>query len=653
MVTKFQLGSLVFLVSAIISAPGLKFQGCGPKSSPGYFCNGNGFQRNCNTFAILRANSLYSSLSNLTYYLGITPSALEQANAAAAANDVFSNGRPILIPIDCKCDNGIIFEAQLRRTAVSGESFDEIAFSFQGLTTCDSIWEKNPKISPWNLRGRIGISVPVECACPSSSFDSKKSLLLSYPVKEGDTLAELAVEFNVSVQAIVSANNRHSKAGFKVSNVSLVPFSTLLIPVEGKPVIGFIPDSQPQVPQSQQQNPSSSKPATATATTTVQTREKDSHKKKNHKKLMLLVVAVSVVGLLVIAASVVICFFVLKYRKRQDSIKSGNWDQLKGLSLNVDHNKETPAKFDDQIDNNYSFEELQMATKDFSLSNLIEGSVYHGRLKGTEVAIKRVPSDFVSRIDFRLFDERMVSKHPNIIRFLGTCLVDGPDSFVVLEYAENGSLKDWIHGGLAIKSQFITSTNWFLTWKQRVKICLDVATALYYMHNTTNPGYVHRNIRSRNIFLDKDLNAKVGNFAMPYYEDQELGNNRGYLAPEYVRKGVVSTSIDVFAYGVVLLEVLSGKPAMDRNLVKLCDEIKQVLKSGELREWIDSALGEKYSFDGAVVMAKLARSCVEEDPFSRPGAGEIVEKLLRLVEESTVDDQFSFSVMTQQGHSQE
>lgn len=238
---------------------------------------------------------------------------------------------------------------------------------------------------------------------------------------------------------------------------------------------------------------------------------------------------------------------------------------------------------------------------------------------------------------------------------MGTCLMEGPNAYVVFEYAKNGSLKDWIHGGLAIKSHFIASCDCFLNWSQRITICLDIATAMQYMHQIVNPSYVHRSIRSRNIFLDEEFHAKLGNFGMAKCVDHESVDqefhpgepaswNKGYLAPEFLEKGEISTSVDVFAYGVVLLEILSGKSPIIQDdedeegscILKLSDEIKQILQSEdaeELREWMDSALGESYSFDGAVMLANLARSCVEDDPCSRPNAGEIAEKLSRLVED--------------------
>ncbi|KAI3463097.1 hypothetical protein Pfo_019760 [Paulownia fortunei] len=659
MITKLKLRAFVFFHLVLVSVLGQNLLSCDTTSSSQYFCDGNKTQERCRTYAILRANSHYSSISNLSFYLGVARSELAEANGFSANTEFFSSEQPVLIPIDCKCSNGGTFEAEVKKTTIKGESFYEIAESLEGLTTCKAVREKNPSVSPWNLVEKISVLVPLKCACPSSVDLTK--FVLSYPVKEGDTLAQMAFKFNVSHESIVSANNRYSRTGFRPDN-SLLPLSTLLIPLEGKPNLGFL--AKPQ-------EPNLGYPAASIHV-------KNSHKKRKPKMRMLGVyIAIAMVGLLACIAIGAAFFFVHWKRKREDSAKNGDSEmQQLGLSIRTTSDKKVSFEgsqynFDDPTTDittphkmrveNYTFEELQKATEDFSLSNLIEGSVFHGRLKGKNLAIKRVPSDMMSKIDYQIFHER-IHHHPNTIRPLGTCLTEGPDSYIVLEYAKNGSLKDWIHGGLAIKSHFIASCSCFLTWNQRVKICLDVATALQYMHHIMNPSYVHRNIKSRNIFLDEDFSAKVGNFGMAKYVGREAENqescqgqpaawNKGYLAPEYLVQGTISPSTDVFAYGVVLLEVLSGKPPItldeereDGNFIKLSDKIKHILQSEdaeELRGWMDSALGENYSFDAAVMLANLARSCVEDDPSSRPNAGEIVEKLLRLVEELPEGDQFN------------
>ncbi|KAI3666026.1 hypothetical protein L6452_44664 [Arctium lappa] len=334
----------------------------------------------------------------------------------------------------------------------------------------------------------------------------------------------------------------------------------------------------------------------------------------------------------------------------------------------------TPRKVAAMVVESYTAEELSIATEEFSSTNLIEGSVYHGRLKGKNVAVKCTDPDTISKIKFELFQSPTRS-HPNIIRLLGFCIGDGNntntiathDEFLVFEYAKNGSLKDWIHGGLAMKSHFIASCSCFLTWNQRLKICLDVANALQYMHQILNPTYVHGNIKtyvhgnikSRNIFLDEEFHAKVGNFGMEecvrdqnYSEEVSSSGylyssypetwDEGYIAPEYSNSSAIGPGMDIYAFGVVLLEILSGKPPIRRGKsenkddgFRLSEKIKLILDSGnaveKMREWMDHALSENYSFEAAMVLANLAKDCVEDDPLLRPAAGEVVVKLTELV----------------------
>ncbi|KAD2073957.1 hypothetical protein E3N88_41901 [Mikania micrantha] len=360
-------------------------------------------------------------------------------------------------------------------------------------------------------------------------------------------------------------------------------------------------------------------------------------------------IAVGVVAfgicILVVASAfyVIVC---IKRKKMKENYSSCNKSvnlELQQLNLSVRTTSEKKVSFESQIESldghvlpttpgktasglveSYTVKELSIATDEFSSTNLIEGSVYHGRLK-----------------------EKMWRSNSQIL-------------FLVFEYAENGSLKDWLHGGLAMKSQFIASCSCFLTWNQRLKICLHVATALQYMHQIINPSYIHRNIKSRNIFLDKEFHAKVGNFGMDtciqdenhpkeVYSSGNLSSSfpiawdKGYIAPEHSNSDAFSPSIDIYAYGVVLLEILSGKPPIGRTKsenndeIRLSDEIKAILASGKvedkLREWMDTTLGENYSFDVAVVLANLASACVEGNPLRRPNAGEVVVKLSELVAE--------------------
>ncbi|KAK2661496.1 hypothetical protein Ddye_000070 [Dipteronia dyeriana] len=633
-----------------------------PEAS-GYHCNsGAGSQDQCGTFAILRTNSYYSSLYNLSFYLGLNRFVIAQSNGFSAETQFLPKNQPLLIPIYCKCNGDGFFQADLSKTTIKGESFLDIAESLEGLTTCKAIQDKNPNVSsPWNLADSVHLQVPLRCACPSSTDQNlpQTRLLLSYPVSEDDTVSNLAIKFNTTPEAIISENNKSSsETSFKPEN--LIPFTSLLIPLNGEPTLGSV--SKPSEPNFHFPTTSSNSNIPAISTPT---------KKKSRMMKLGAYIALSGVvvgGCIAIAAAVVI---ILLKKNKQEPLKRGGGDlELQHLSQSIRTTSDKKVSFegsqctlDGQIVDStppprkmllesYAIEELRRATEDFNSSYHIEGAVYHGRLSGKNLAIKRTKPEIFSKIDMHLF-QNATHHHPNIIRLLGTCLNDGPHSFLVFEYAKNGSLKDWLHGGLAMKNQFIASCYCFLTWGQRLRICLDVAMALQYMHHVMNPSYVHRNIKSRNIFLDEELYAKVGNFGMAkcveddaenpqFYSTNPASWSMGYLAPEYIHERVIAPSIDIFAYGVVLLEVLSGQTPINRPKKKeegsvwLSEKIRCLLQSenaDDLRNWIDSALGDNYSFDGAVTLANIARACVEEDPEMRPSAGEIVEKLARLVEE--------------------
>ncbi|KAA8530115.1 hypothetical protein F0562_004824 [Nyssa sinensis] len=627
MIEKLQLSALVFFIWVIFSALGQNLLSCESTSpdASGYRCYENGSQDQCGTFAILHANSYYSSLLNLSFYLGINRFVLAAVNGFSADTEFLPKDQSLLIPIDCKC-NGSFFEAELRKTTIKGESFYGIAESLEGLTTCKAIQERNPHVLPRGLGEKLQLLIPLRCACPSSSeLGQQIKLLLSYPVSEGDSISKLAITFNITPETIVSTNNR-SGASFRPQ--SLIPLSTLLIPLNGKPILGSL--AKPSEPYW-------GFPATSIP-------EINPHKRQ--KKMWNIGVYIAVSGVAVGAGIAIVAVFLViqRKRKKQEFMQNARFGAATAEFEHKNHQRK---------------EKRQL--KDFNSSNLIEESVFHGRLSGKNLAIKRTQTQIISKIEFGLFHDA-IHHHPNIIRLMGTCITDGPDSFLVFEYAKNGSLKDWLHGGLAMKSQFIASCYCFLTWNQRLKICLDVAMALQYMHQIMNPSYVHRNIKSRNIFLDEEFNAKVGNFGMArcVEEDTESSQSssshpsswsKGYLGPEYLNLGIIAPSIDIFAYGVVLLEVLSGQTPITRSNEKgegsvwLSEKIKLILESDnaaeELREWMDNALGENYSFDAAVTLANLARACVEDDPSCRPSAGEIVEKLSRLVEELPEAEQFS------------
>lgn len=223
------------------------------------------------------------------------------------------------------------------------------------------------------------------------------------------------------------------------------------------------------------------------------------------------------------------------------------------------------------------------------------------------------------------------------VRLVGTCANLSENLYLVYEYADNGSLSDCLHYQAAYPSCSFSRSVGLLPWKLRVQIALDIATGLEYLHNYTNPSLVHKDVKSSNILLDKNFHAKVANFGMaqsvvqngadPIMTEHIVGT-QGYMAPEYLEHGLVTTKADVFSFGVVLLEILSGKEATFRDkstgvYTTLSSTIFEVLSGDDqmpkLQAWVDDRLQvNAYPRDVAFNMASLAKSCVEADPALRP-----------------------------------
>lgn len=159
-------------------------------------CNSSSANNRCQTFAILRANSRFSSLSKLSSFLGVDRLAIAEANgllSPAKTTQILRRDRPLLIPISCEC-NG----ARFARTAFKGETLSKIVDSLQGLTTLKTITEYNNKT----------VVIPIPCNCPSTTSNNNTLFFITYPVAIRDTFSSLAIEFNTTEQAIARSTRR-------------------------------------------------------------------------------------------------------------------------------------------------------------------------------------------------------------------------------------------------------------------------------------------------------------------------------------------------------------------------------------------------------------------------------------------------------------
>ncbi|KAJ0981811.1 hypothetical protein J5N97_010066 [Dioscorea zingiberensis] len=265
----------------------------------------------------------------------------------------------------------------------------------------------------------------------------------------------------------------------------------------------------------------------------------------------------------------------------------------------------------------YDIEDIMAATMNLDDRYKIDGSVYKATLNGEVFAVKKARGDITEELAIL-----QKLSHANIVKLRGVSVSTQKDGFfLVFENAENTSLERWLFPKKSCSSNSVT----FLSWKQRLNIALDVANGLQYMHSHTRPSIVHRDIKSSNILLNGRFKAKIANFSM--------------AKPATVG---VSPSIDVFAFGVLLLELLSGRRDGE-NVGVLWKEIRMVMEVEEKREerlkkWMDPKLQGFYPVDGAMSLAAMARACTSEKASERPSMSEMVFSLSVLAQSCSNDE---------------
>lgn len=319
----------------------------------------------------------------------------------------------------------------------------------------------------------------------------------------------------------------------------------------------------------------------------------------------------------------------------------------------------TSSKHADKAEE-FSLEELAAATGDFSLENKIGagsfGVVYRGKLlDGREVAIKRSEtgprtkkfqekeSAFESEISFL---SRLHHKH--LVRLVGYC-EEKDERLLVYEYMKNGALYDHLHN----KDNVERSSSPVNSWKMRIKIALDAARGIEYLHNYAVPPIIHRDIKSSNILLDTYWTARVSDFGLSLMgpaSDRDLRPSKaagtvGYIDPEYYGLNVLTAKSDVYGLGVVLLELLTGKRAIFKSgedggtPISIVDFAVPAIMAGELAKILDSRVGspESNEVDAVELVAYTAMHCVNLEGKDRPTMTDIVanlERALTLCEDS-------------------
>ncbi|XP_054787222.1 cysteine-rich receptor-like protein kinase 29 [Prosopis cineraria] len=274
----------------------------------------------------------------------------------------------------------------------------------------------------------------------------------------------------------------------------------------------------------------------------------------------------------------------------------------------------------------FDFETIRLATDNFSIANKLGqggfGPVYKGKLRnGQEVAVKRLSMDSgQGYLEFKNEVLLMAKlQHRNLVRLLGFCL-DGTERLLVYEFLPNRSLDYML---------FDPIQRTHLHWEVRYKIIVGIARGILYLHDDSRLRIIHRDLKASNILLDKELNPKIADFGMArlFDLDQTQSNTSrivgtyGYMAPEYAMQGQISTKSDVFSFGILVLEIISGQ----KNSSVIDEENIQDLLSFVWKNWREGTVSNivnpvmsNGSRDEIMRSIHIALLCVQENAVERP-----------------------------------
>ncbi|KAJ0515625.1 putative protein kinase RLK-Pelle-Extensin family [Helianthus annuus] len=364
---------------------------------------------------------------------------------------------------------------------------------------------------------------------------------------------------------------------------------------------------------------------------------------------------ISIIALSAVVAVVLVCVavWVLVVKRRDHAARSGPYASANlpsvskssgvGGSVTGSGAESASLSFRSTIAYNgsaktFSSSDIEKATDNFSESGVLGeggfGRVYSGVLEdGTKVAVKVLKRDDQQGGREFLAEVEMLSRlhHRNLVRLIGIC-TEERNRCLVYELIPNGSVESHLHG--------IDKETAPLDWGARLKIALGAARGLAYLHEDSSPRVIHRDFKSSNILLEHDFTPKVSDFGLARSaldeENQHISTRVmgtfGYVAPEYAMTGHLLVKSDVYSYGVVLLELLTGRKPVDMSMPSGQENLvawaRPLLPTHEgLNLLIDPSLSPEVPFDSIAKVAAIASMCVQPEVSHRPFMGEVVQAL--------------------------
>ncbi|CAN1850782.1 Serine/threonine-protein kinase PBS1 [Linum perenne] len=288
----------------------------------------------------------------------------------------------------------------------------------------------------------------------------------------------------------------------------------------------------------------------------------------------------------------------------------------------------------------FTFKQLHSATGGFSKSNVVGhggfGSVYRGVLSnGRKVAVKVMDQEGKQGEEEFEVEVELLSRlrSPYLLALLGYCSGNNR-KLLVYDFMANGGLQEHLYPLPDRK----------LDWETRLRIALEAAKGLEYLHEHVSPPVIHRDFKSSNILLDKSFHAKVSDFGLAKLGPDRVGGHvstrvlgtQGYVAPEYALTGHLTTKSDVYSYGVVLLELLTGRVPVDMKRpsgegVLVSWALPRLTDRDQVVQIMDPALEGQYSMKEVVQVAAIATMCVQSEADYRPLMADVVQSLVPLV----------------------
>ncbi|KAK1360239.1 putative BRASSINOSTEROID INSENSITIVE 1-associated receptor kinase 1 [Heracleum sosnowskyi] len=337
-------------------------------------------------------------------------------------------------------------------------------------------------------------------------------------------------------------------------------------------------------------------------------------KDKSNKSIP--VIVGSVIGAILVLAAILFGIWILRKRILRDR-KTGNQTQV-----NIGDIEKKNRQF--------TYSEVLTITGNFRkvLGKGGFGTVYHGYVGDTEVAVKMLsPSSTQGYKEFQTEANLLLSvHHKNLTSLVGYCNED-TNMGIIYEYMANRSLDKHLLG----------KNDGALSWKTRLQIAVDAAQGLEYLHHGCKPAIIHRDVKTSNILLNEQFQAKLADFGLSRAYSDEGGTHvstivagtPGYLDPHYYTSSRLTEKSDVFSFGVVLLEMITGQPAILRNedRTHITEWVDSTVKNGDIKQVIDPSFRGNYDVNAVWKAVELALACASQISSNRPTMNTVVMEL--------------------------